>query len=124
MLQIYFRMYSSGKYFPDKRCCQYGWFHHLDELKFWDVLDALLDGGVEVNHVNNKGKTPLRAFEKIKPHGYELDMDSVCSENCRKYVSEEESRMFFYLRYGAIEENLAPNTYLTRMRNYQHRLSQ
>ena len=111
VLRMYFHLYLDHFYLED--CCKYDWFRELNEVKFWDVLDALLDTGVQVNHANKRGPTTLRAFKRLMPRGYEDALVTICSKCCEKYAGKDAGQ----------SEAVNPDAELTRVRHFIDRLS-
>ena len=72
-------------------CCFTRLLCTLDELKFWDVLSALLDSGVQANHLNNKGEIPLDLLKDIMQRSVENDEEGFCSKCIERYIVEPPS---------------------------------
>ena len=74
-------------------CCRYGWFRKLGESMFLNVIDALLDAGVQADLVNRKGEIPFHAFMRIVRRGNEHRKKIVCSKCCERYIDAKESEV-------------------------------
>ena len=109
VLHMYFRPYITNN--KIEGCCMFVRLCALDNLKFWDVLDALLDAGVPVHHVNNVGETPFDLFKCIIRNILQDDVEP-CSQCFKRHCMEGPSSIFVKLK-----------AQLTRVGKYTKRLS-